>query len=114
MSDKYLLKIVFLQEIVQLQGIQVVLADLETKENQLKDRIEEEKSWSQVVSGTSNKQREIMEKQIIIQIKEEHDRQSKATNIIIKGLRDFGENERTNTLARDFLKDKLKWMGSIH
>ena len=55
-----------------------------------------------------------MEKQIRIQIKEEHDRQSKATNIIIKGLRDFGENERTDTPARDFLKDQLKWTGSIH
>ena len=72
------------------------------------------KSWSQVVSGSSNKQREIIEKQIRIQLKEEHDKQSKATNIIIKGMRDFGENERMDTLARDFLKDKLKWTGSIH
>ena len=59
------------EETIQLQGIQVALADLETKENQLKDWIEEAKSWSRVVSGTSNKQREIMEKQIRIQIKEE-------------------------------------------
>ena len=29
-------------------------------------------------------------------------------------MRDFGGNERTNTLAREFLKDKLKWSGSIH
>ena len=72
------------------------------------------KSWSQVVSGSSNKQREIIEKQIRIQIKDEHDKQSMTTNIIIKGPRDFGENERTDTLTRDFLKDKLKWAGSIN
>lgn len=24
-------------------------------------------------------------------------------------MRDFGEKERTNIIARDFLKDKLKW-----
>ena len=28
-------------------------------------------------------------------------------------MRDFGENERTNIPARDFLKDKLKWIGCI-
>jgi len=36
------------------------------------------------------------------------------TNIIIKGLRDYGENEWTDILARDFLKDQLKWIGCIH
>ena len=35
-----------------------------------------------------------------MQIREEHDKQGKATNIIIKELRDFGGNERTNILAR--------------
>ena len=39
----------------KIQEIQLALADLEAKENQLKDRIEEAKSWSQVVSGSSNK-----------------------------------------------------------
>ena len=43
------------EETIQLQGIHVALGDLEVKENQLKDRIEEAKSWSQVVSGSSNK-----------------------------------------------------------
>jgi hypothetical protein len=42
--------------------------------------------------------------------KERHDR---ATNIIIKGVKDYGKNECTLDLARDFLKDKLQWQGQI-
>ena len=96
------------EDTTRRQEIQLAFADLEAKENQLKDHIEEAKSWSQVVSGSSNKQKEIIEKQIKIQIKEEQDKWGKVANIIIKALRDFGENERTNILARDFLKDELK------
>ena len=44
------------QDTNQMQEIQLALADLEAKENQLKDSIGEAKSWSQVVSGSSNKQ----------------------------------------------------------
>ena len=65
-------------------------------------------TWSLVVSRSAENKKGIIEKQIKIQIKEEQDKQGKATNIIIKGLRDYGENERTNILARDFLKDQLK------
>ena len=65
------LELVKEEDTTQRQEIQLVLANLEAKENQLKDRIEEAKSWSQVVSGSSNKQKEIIEKQIKIQIKEE-------------------------------------------
>jgi hypothetical protein len=63
-----------------------------------------------VIKQTKRKHREA--NQSII--KEEKDKQGKAANIIIKGLRDIGENERTNILVRDFLKDKLKWTGCIH
>jgi uncharacterized iron-regulated protein len=59
------------EDTTQRQEIQLALIDLEAKENELKDRIEEAKSWSQVISGSSNKQKEIIEKQIKIQIKEE-------------------------------------------
>jgi hypothetical protein len=81
------------EDTTQRHKIQLALASLEAKKNQLK-------SWSQVVSGSSNKQKKIIEKQIKIQIKQEQDKRSKAPNIIIKELRDFGENERTNSLAR--------------
>ncbi|KAH9300033.1 hypothetical protein KI387_011616 [Taxus chinensis] len=101
------------KETIQIDEIQSAIKDMEIKENQLKDRIEEAKTWSQLVSGSSNEQRQVMEKHIKTQIKEEKDQQNRAINFIIKGLKDFGENERTDILARDFLKDELKWTGYI-
>jgi hypothetical protein len=62
------------EDTTQRHEIQLALANLEAKENQLKDWIEEAKSWSQVVSGSSNKQKENIEKQIKIRIKEEKDK----------------------------------------
>lgn len=50
-------------------------------------------------------QMEIIERQIKRQIREEKDKKDKEVNIIIKGLKDFGEKERTNILAQDFLKN---------
>ena len=37
------------------------------------------------------------------------ERKDRATNIIIKGVKDYGKNECTLDLARDFLKDKFLW-----
>jgi hypothetical protein len=50
-------KLVKEEDTTQKEEIQFVLADLEAKENKPKDRIKEAKSWSQVVSGSSNKQK---------------------------------------------------------
>ena len=47
------------------------------------------------------------------QEKETKERQDKATNIRIKGVRDYGKNECTLELASDFLKDRLHWQGQI-
>lgn len=85
------------------------IADLENKESKLREQIEEAKSWSQVVNGSRNKQKGIIEQQIKIQIKEEQDKIGKVANIIIKGIKDFGEMKRTDILVRDFLRDKLEW-----
>jgi len=41
------------------------------------------------------------------------ERQNRAANIIIKGVKEYGKNESTLDLARDFLKDKLLWQGQI-
>lgn len=65
------------------------------------------------MNSSSNKQKGIIEKQVKRKLREEKDKQSKVTHIIIKGLRDFGEKERTDILTRDFLKDKLNWTGNI-
>ncbi|KAH9332008.1 hypothetical protein KI387_004116, partial [Taxus chinensis] len=97
------------KETIQIDEIQSAIKDMEIQENQLKDRIEEARTWSQLVSGSSNGQRQVIEKHIKTQIKEEKDQKDRAVNFIIKGLKDFGEKERTDILARDFLKDELKW-----
>lgn len=48
-----------------------------------------------------------------MQDREGKERQNRATNIIIKGVKDYGKNECTLDLTRDFLKDKLLWSGQI-
>lgn len=48
-----------------------------------------------------------------MQNRETKERQVKAANIIIKGVRDYGKNECTLDLVRDFLKDKLLWQDRI-
>ncbi|KAH9323344.1 hypothetical protein KI387_017983 [Taxus chinensis] len=101
------------KETTQVKEFQETIKNLEIKENQLKDQIEEVKTWSQLVSRSTSEQRQALEKHVKFQIKEEKDQQDKALNFIIKGLRDFGERERTDILTRDFLKDQLKWTGYI-
>ena len=46
-------------------------------------------------------------------MREERDKEEKMTNIIIKGLKDFGKKDKTDILARNFLKDELHWTGGI-
>ena len=48
-----------------------------------------------------------------MQDREIKERQDRATKIIIKRVKDYGKNECTLDLARDFLKDKLQWQGKI-
>lgn len=35
------------------------------------------------------------------------------THFIIRGIRDYGKNESTLNLTRDFVKEKLQWKGQI-
>jgi hypothetical protein len=48
-----------------------------------------------------------------MQSRQNKERQGRATNIIIKGVREYGKNERTLDLTSEFLKDKLLWQGRI-
>ena len=97
----------------RMEEFQSTIANMEMREIKLKQQIEEAKTWAQVVKEPVVEQKESIERQIKRQIKEEKDKQDKATNVIIKGLKDYGEKERTNMLARDFLRDKLNWTGYI-
>ena len=44
-----------------------------------------------------------------MQNRETKQRQNREENIISKGVKDYGKNECTLDLARDFLKDNLLW-----
>lgn len=57
------------------------------------------KSWTQVINNSSNKVEEANTQVDIMQDKEAKERQVKATNIIIKGVKDHGRNERTLDLV---------------
>jgi len=39
--------------------------------------------------------------------REHKDKKDRETNFIIRGISDYGKNESTLNLTRDFLKDKL-------
>ncbi|XP_057864982.2 uncharacterized protein LOC131072736 [Cryptomeria japonica] len=91
-----------------LQETQSVIENIEIKEVELKEQLEEAKSWVQVTKGSTESQKELIEKQIKVQIEEERQRKDRAANIIIKGLKDYGEGEHTDRLIKDFLADKLE------
>ena len=47
------------------------------------------------------------------QEREHKERKDMETSFIIRGIRDYGKNESTLNLRRDFLKEKLHWKGKI-
>ena len=67
------------------------------------------KMWAQVVSKSTINVGEANIQGNTIQDDEISERQVRAANIIIKGVRDYGENEGTLDLARDFLSDMMLW-----
>ena len=46
-----------------------------------------------------------------MQDREIKERKVRETNIIIKGVREYGKKECTLDLASEFLKDKFLWQG---
>jgi len=73
------------------------------------------RTWAQVISKHANieKEKEASNQGDNKQGNETKERQARATNVIIKGVREYGKNECTPELASDFLKDKLNWQGQI-
>jgi hypothetical protein len=65
------------------------------------------------VKGPLDTQSYIIEKQVQRKIREENKRGKcrnlKAINVIVKGLKDYGEKETTKELAKDFFRDNLQW-----
>jgi hypothetical protein len=71
------------------------------------------KTWAQVIRNSTKKEGETNIQVDNMQDRESKERQDRETSIIINGVKDYGENECTLDLARDFLKDKLQWQGQI-
>jgi hypothetical protein len=69
------------------------------------------KTWAQITSNPAKREGERNIQVDNMQDRESKERHDRATNIIIKGVKDYGKNECTLDLARDFLKDKLQWQG---
>ena len=65
------------------------------------------KTWAQVISNYANKEGETNIQVDNMQDREGKERQNRVANIIIKGVEDYGKNECTLDLARDFLKNKF-------
>lgn len=84
-----------------------------TREETKGDSTKVSKTWAQVISNSANKEGEANIQVENMQDSEGKERQNRAANIIIKGVKDHGKNECTLDLARDFLKDKLLWQGQI-
>ena len=90
----------------------------QTNNHGVKGREEEkersiEKTWEKNVSKSSINLGEANTQGNTIHDDEIRERKVRAENIIIKGVRDYGENEGTLDLARDFLRDKMLWQGRI-
>ena len=68
------------------------------------------RTWAQVISKHANieKEKEASNQGDNKQGNKTKERQARARNIIIKGVRVYGKNEGTSKLASDFLKDKLQ------
>ena len=80
---------------------------MKVREAENEDFTKKSKTWAQVTRKPANreKEKEASNQGDNKQGKETKERQDKATNIIIKGVRDYGKNECTPELANDFLKD---------
>lgn len=78
-----------------------------SREDRKGDSTKLSKTWAQVINNYAKREGETNIQIDNMQDRESKEKQDKATNIIIKGVKDYGKNECTIDLARDFLKDKL-------
>ena len=79
----------------QIREMQSAMADMKQKGIQIREQIEEVKSWTSIVRGTAKTPNEIIEKKIRSQIRKHKEIRKREANTIIKGLRDYGEHETT-------------------
>jgi hypothetical protein len=81
------------------------------REEEKRDFTKNSKTWAQVIRNPANMEKETNSQGGNMQDREIKERQVRASNIIIKGLREYGKNECTLDLTSEFFKDKLLWQG---
>jgi hypothetical protein len=86
---------------------------MKARDEEKKDFTKNSKTWAQVISNSASMEKETNSQGDDMQDREIKERQVRATNIIIKGVREYGKNECTLDLASEFLKDKLLWQGEF-
>jgi hypothetical protein len=86
---------------------------VKARDEEKKDFTKNSKTWAQVISNPAYMEKETHNQGGDMQGRENKERQGRATNIIIKGVREYGKNECTLDLTSEFLKDKLLWQGQI-
>jgi hypothetical protein len=94
-------------------GEQAHIHGVKAKDEEKRDFTKIFKTWAQVNSNFAHMEKETDSQGDDMQSRENKERQGRAANIIIKGVREYGKNERTLDLTSEFMKDKLLWQGRI-
>jgi hypothetical protein len=94
-------------------GEQAYTHGVKARDEKKRDFTKNSKTWAQVISNSAHVEKETHSKGDDMQGRENKERQDRAANIIIKGVREYRKNECTLDLASEFLKDKLFWHGRI-
>lgn len=92
---------------------QVDFPSVKESEGAKRNHSKDLKSWTQSRDKFTNKEVEANTRDSNTQGREIKERQSKATNVIIKGVKEYGRGEHNLDLARDFLRDMVAWQGQI-
>jgi hypothetical protein len=92
-------------------GEQAYTHAVKARDEEKRDFTKNSKTWAQVISNSAHMEKETHSQGDDMQGRENKERQGRATNIIIKGVREYGKNEHTLDLTSEFLKDKLLWQG---
>jgi hypothetical protein len=83
------------------------------RDEEKRDLTKHSKTWTQILSNSSSMEKETNMQGDSMQEREIKERQVRAANIIIKGVREYGKKKCTLNLSSEFLKDKLLWQGRI-
>jgi hypothetical protein len=94
-------------------GEQAYTHGVKARDEEKRHFTKKSKTWAQFISNSAHVEKETHSQGDNMQGRENKERQGRATNIIIKGVRDHGKNEHTLDLTSEFLKDKLLCQGRI-